>query len=126
MVKWRWDAIHRVTFKHFLGQQPLIGRAFNVGPMPMAGSHTTINNGNYSLQDPYDCRVGPSMRMIIDMAHPGRAHVINPPGQVGHRFSPHFRDLADFWLKGEYVVLETDENIIKKSGNDLLKLTPDK
>ena len=124
IIKWRWDRMHQITFKHFLGDQPLIGRVFNVGPLPMSGSHTTINNGNYNMQNPYDCRVGPSMRMIIDMANPGSAFVINPPGQVGHPFSPHFRDMADFWVNGLYVKLETDENIIKKSGNDLLKLIP--
>ena len=62
--------------------------------------------------------------MIIDMANPGSAFVINPSGQVGHPFSPHFRDMSDFWVNGLYVKLETDENIIKKLRNDLLKLIP--
>ena len=121
-ITWRWDKIHQVTFKHFLGDQPMLNRIFNVGPLPMAGSHTTINNGNYSLAEPYNCIVGPSMRMIVDMANPGRAEVINPPGQVGHPLSQHYRDQADYWLKGLYITLETDSTIIKKSGFDLLEL----
>ena len=46
IIKWRWDRMHQITFKHFLGDQPLIGRVFNVGPLPMSGRHTTIHNGN--------------------------------------------------------------------------------
>ncbi len=121
-IKWRWDLIHSVTFKHFIGKQPMIGRLLNVGPLPMGGGHTTINNGNYSLKDPYDCMVGPSMRMIVDMAQPGRAHVINPPGQVGHPLSRHFRDQVEFWLNGLYTTLDTDEKIIHNSGYDRLIL----
>jgi len=122
-IKWRWDQLHHVTFKHFLGDQPMINRIFNIGPFPMSGSHTTINNGSYSFKNPYDCIVGPSMRMIIDMANPGRAEVINPPGQVGHPFSNHYRDQADFWVSGLYITLETDTTLIRRSNFDLLELT---
>ena len=123
-IKWRWDKIHQVTFKHFLGDQPSLKKIFNIGPLPMDGSHTTINNGSYSLADPYECVIGPSMRMIVDMANPGKAEVINPPGQVGNPSSKHYRDQAQYWLNGFYITLETDSSVIRSSKCDLLELTP--
>jgi penicillin amidase len=112
-----------VTFKHFLGDQPMINRIFNIGPFPMSGSHTTINSTSYSFNDPYNFFVGPSMRMIIDMANPSKAEVINPPGQVGHPFSKHYRDQAEFWVRGLYITLETDTTLIRHSNFELLELT---
>ena len=122
-IKWRWDRLHRVTFRHFLGDQPLMSKIFNIGPFPMGGSNTTIDNGYYNFTKPYDCIVGPSMRMIVDMANPGRAEVINPPGQVGHPLSSHYRDQTEFWLNGLYLTLETDTTLIRNSNFDLLELT---
>ena len=64
------------------------------------------------------------MRMIVDMANPSHAEVINPPGQVGHPLSEHFRDLVDFWLNGLYIPLETNSTIIQNSSFDLVILKP--
>ncbi len=124
LIKWRWDRLHRVTFRHLLGGMAMTGKLFNVGPFPMGGSNTTVFNGTYSMLKPYDCIVGPSMRMIVDLARPKEAQVVNPPGQVGHPLSPHFRDQVELWLNGFYLALDADTANIRRSGMDKLRLVP--
>ena len=124
VIKWRWDSLHHVVFRHMLGSQPLAGKLFNVGPFPLGGSYTTVSSGAYLLIKPYDCVVGPSMRMIVNLANPEEAEVVNPPGQVGNPLSRHFRDQVEFWLNGLYITLNADTTLIRKRGLDVLRLRP--
>ncbi len=43
-----------------LSQLPLIGKYFNIGPVAMSGGSTTIKQTTR--------RLGPSMRMVVDLA----------------------------------------------------------
>jgi acyl-homoserine lactone acylase PvdQ len=65
------------------------------------------------------------MRMIVDLARPGRAAVVNPPGQVGHPLSRHYRDQVDLWLNGLTIPLDTDTMKVVRSDYDLLWLVPE-
>jgi len=115
MAKWRWDKLHTVMFRHFLGTETMPGKLLNIGPLPMPGSYTTVFNGGYDFNRPYSCIVGPSMRMIHDFAHPGQTSIINPPGQVAHPLSANFKDQVDFWLNGLYINLISDTSRVRRA-----------
>jgi penicillin amidase len=62
---------------------------------------------NLSVQDGDTGRhvAGPSLRLVLDVGDWDRSRAINAPGQAGDPASPHYRDLAPLWLKGETVPL---------------------
>jgi len=62
----------------------MIGSYFNIGPVPMSGSSTTIKQTTR--------RMGPSMRMIVDLGDLDHSMQNIPVGESGHRLSSHYKD----------------------------------
>ena len=60
-----------------------------------------------SSYDPATLRqaAGASFRVVIDVGDWDNSRAINAPGQSGDPASPHYRDLAPLWLKGDYFPL---------------------
>jgi len=109
-----------MTFRHVLGGEAMLGKILNVGPFPLGGGLTTVNNARYKLTDPYDCWVGPSMRMIVDFKDLTRTEIILPPGEVEHPLSHHFRDQAEMWVNGLYMDCKSDIKQIQEEGKELV------
>ncbi len=83
--RWDYGQYNELAIPHPVGGQlPLIGKYFNIGPVPMSGSSTTVKQTTR--------RLGPSMRMIVDLA--GLDHSLEnlTIGESGHRLSLHYRD----------------------------------
>jgi penicillin amidase len=59
---------------------------FNVGPFPIGGDGTTVNNGEYNFNKPYANNLGPSMRFIYDFSDKDNIYIVLPTGQSGHPF----------------------------------------
>ena len=66
------------------GQLPLIGKYFDIGPVPMSGSPTTIKQSTG--------RLGPSMRMIVDFSDLDHSLQNITIGQSGQPLSKHYKD----------------------------------
>jgi penicillin amidase len=82
--------------------QPL-DQVFNRGPHPIGGDTDTPCQTAMHPHDPYDNRAwAPSFRQIVDMGDLSRSVTSYPPGQSGQLGSPHYDDLIQPWLKGEY------------------------
>ncbi len=83
----RWDYGQFVELKiaqPVAGQLPLIGKYFNLGPTPMSGSSTTIKQTTR--------RLGPSMRMIVDLADLDKSLQNITAGESGQPLSRHYKD----------------------------------
>jgi len=106
---WRWGTIHTITFRHAFGQHSPIDKVVNIGPFPIGGAGTTVNNGEYFLYKPYENISGPSMRFIVDMANPSIAHTIIPTGQSGQPLHRHYKDQTQLWLDGRYKTTSMQE-----------------
>jgi penicillin amidase len=74
------------------GQLPLIGKYFNIGPVPMSGSSTTVKQTTR--------RLGPSMRMIVHLSDLERSLQNITIGESGHRFSTHYKDQWNAYYGG--------------------------
>ncbi len=82
---WRWGAYNELTIPHpVLGQLPLIGKYFNIGPVWMSGSSTTVKQTTR--------RLGPSMRMVVDLADLNGSFQNITIGESGHYLSTHYSD----------------------------------
>ena len=103
---WRWDRLHQVQMAHPLaGATDAATRSrLDVGPFAKQGGSDTVNVSSY---DPASLRQlgGASFRVVIDVGDWDNSRAINAPGQSGDPASPHYRDLAPMWLKGEYFPL---------------------
>jgi len=122
---WDWGNIHSLTFEHVLGKQKPLDRLFSLGPFPLGGSCTSVNNSMYALnKDNFHTIVGPSMRMIVDLSDRNNSLIVIPTGQSGNPLSKHFKDQTSDWLNGEYHKALSDSTQICNSDFDLLILKP--
>ncbi len=83
--RWDYGQFNSLTLAHPVGSQlPLIGSYFNIGPVAMSGSSTTIKQTTK--------RVGPSMRMIVDLSNLDGSMQNITIGESGQRLSSHYKD----------------------------------
>ena len=125
LLKWNWGNAHTLTHAHPLGQQKPLDSIFNVGPFKVAGGREVPNNLNYQVGPaPWSVRSGPSTRRVVDFAQPDKAVGINPLGQSGVLFDPHYADQAAFYAEGVYQPQHLSEADVKANRKSLLTLTP--
>jgi penicillin amidase len=81
-------------------QLPLIGTYFNIGPVEMSGSSTTIKQTSSAL--------GPSMRFVADLGNwDGSLNNIDI-GQSGQILSRHYKDQWDAYYVGRSFPMQFD------------------
>lgn len=131
---WQWGSLHKATFKHsFSGASSLLDKFINIGPFSVGGDGTTLFNTEYGFKEgiksyqlfdheKFDNILGPTMRYIFDFAKPDEFHMVLTTGQSGNFMSDHYRDMSEMWLRGNYVIVRTDEQSITSSGNTLFKI----
>jgi penicillin amidase len=123
--QWQWGKLQQALIEH-----PLAGAVdgptrakLNVGPMPKHGGAHTPNMSSY---DPRNFRqvAGPSFRVVLDVGNWDNSRAINAPGQSGDPDSPHYRDLAPMWLKGDYFALLYSRKRIEAATMRRIELLP--
>jgi penicillin amidase len=83
--RWDYGQFNELRMNHpVLGQLPLIGKYFDIGPVPMSGSSTTIKQTTR--------RLGPSMRMVVDLSDLDRSLQNITVGESGQALSRHYKD----------------------------------
>ncbi len=99
-INWMWGRIHTLELEHPLKSNAIVRAIYDSGPFPRGGNNTTVNNGEYSLDKPYHMKVGPSMRMIVDMGKSGMYFSL-PGGESGQILSPYYSNLLKNYLDGK-------------------------
>ena len=107
--QWRWGKVHQAVFKHALfGGIPVLKRFFSVR-VPVGGDGSTPDVAHISYRaGNFDAPWGPSMRAIYDLSDLNASLFMTAPGQSGQVLSPHYRDMAQSWAKGEYFQIRDD------------------
>ncbi|MBI2429773.1 MAG: penicillin acylase family protein [Ignavibacteriales bacterium] len=122
--EWRWGKLHTLTLKHPFGSVKVLEPVFNIGPIEVGGSGTTVNNGEYHLTSPYEMTLGPSMRTIVDFSNINGAMSVIPSGQSGQPLHEHYADQIPMWKNGEYHPMPFDEQAVSQQSKNILYLTP--
>lgn len=119
---WTWDKVHSIEFKHSIGEVPALRKYFNVGPFASVGGKDVINNLMYNLDSTgyYKVHSGPSTRRVIDFSNIENSMSISPTGQSGNPLSKHYKDQAEKYNKGEFVMMMLNEKEIKTAENKLV------
>ena len=126
-ARWRWDRLHHSFFPHPLANatDAATQARLNVGPMPKQGSGDTVNLSSYDARN-FRQYAGPSFRMVLDVGAWDNSRAVNAPGQSGDPASPHYRDLAPLWLKGEYFPLLFSRTKVEAAAVRRIELVPGK
>ena len=121
---WQWGNIHRVVFEHALGLKKPLDQVFNRGPFPIGGDTDTPCQTAIAPEDPYDNKAwAPSFRQIVDMGDLSKSVFSFPSGQSGHLGSPHYDDLIEPWLKGDYLPMLWTRGQVEDHARDRLILS---
>ena len=129
IANWTWGSAHQAVFDHpvFTGSGlPLLEDWFTVR-QPVGGDSSTVNVAVYSVRaGSFDVFHGPSLRAVYDLSDLESSRFMHAPGQSGHPWSDHYRDLAPMWAAGESFEMRTDwgpDNM--PDGMQILTLTPE-
>jgi penicillin G amidase len=91
--RWNYGSYNELTIRHPVGDKlPLLGPYFNVGPVPMSGSSTTIKQTTQIL--------GPSMRFVADLSGWDRSLNNLTIGESGQILSRHYKDQWNAYYAG--------------------------
>ena len=113
MAKWRWGRLLEWKLTHPVGKQlPLVDAFFNIGPVEMSGSGTTVKQTTATL--------GPSERMVVDVGNWDKSVQNLTVGESGHVASRHYRDEWRAYYTGTSFPMEF-EHI---SATDVLRVKP--
>ena len=125
--QWQWGKLHHNLMAHPLADvvDEATRKKLNVGPLPKHGGAYSPNQSTYRVND-FRQTNGPSFRVVVDVGRWDNSWAVNSPGQSGDPDSPHYRDLADKWLKGEYFPLLYSRAAIEKVTERRIVLQPAK
>lgn len=134
--EWRWEHLHTLTLEPTLfgraADNPdaptalklIVNNLLSKGPYPVRGHDMSINNGEYSWNDPFEMVLGPSIRRIVDFSNLSRSLSILPTGQSGNPLSQYYGDQTDSWLNGQYKFLYQDSTFFNENQYQTMQLVP--
>lgn len=122
---WQWGRLHHITFAHAFDPVPGLGHIFSQGPFPTGGDGDTVAQTSIRPDLPYDNNaISVSSRLIVDMGQIEQAEALHSPGQSGHLASPHYGDLIQPWLEGDYYRLLWQLEEVRAVAEACLTLEP--
>jgi penicillin amidase len=122
---WSWGKVHKLTFKHPLGQLPMMDKIFNIGPFHLGGSGLTLNRMGFNPTKPFQIVWGTSGRLIIDLNNPDNCISVLPTGQSGQPMDDHYRDQVQLFIQNLYHSNLMDTTKIVDAGWECLTLKPE-
>jgi penicillin amidase len=123
--KWAWGKLHKLTFRHILGRQPILAPAFDRGPFPIGGDGNTIwatFTTEFDLSHNYVG--GPPFRFIADLGDLAHTRGLLAPGQSEHIASPHYDDGIPAWFDQGYHIMLYNHKEIEDAAKERLALIP--
>jgi penicillin amidase len=113
IAEWDYGQWIQLRLAHPIGGElPLINRYFNIGPVPMSGSPSSIKQTTQ--------RLGPSLRMVIDLANLDQSQANLVTGESGHVLSRHYKDQWGAYYGGTSFPMQFD----KVDAKDTLVVNP--
>lgn len=111
---WEWDIVHSSQLHHPLGDAWPWDQLLNRDIAPDGWSDTVnaspggllCTDGICQSGDIFRAKAVYGYRQILNLADPSTLWFILLPGQSGQPFHPHYDDLMDEWLDGEYIPLK--------------------
>jgi penicillin amidase len=104
---WKWGKYRFLAIDHPVGSRlPVVGKLFNIGPVPMSGGSTTVKQTT--------ARLGPSERMDASTGDWDASLMEIPIGQSGNVASWHYKDQWAAYYYGTSFPMQF-KNVARKS-----------
>ncbi|HET7841223.1 MAG TPA: penicillin acylase family protein, partial [Terriglobia bacterium] len=114
---WQWGRMIPLTFQNRLTLAfPFLGRFLNVGPVPQAGTQTTVKQTTPT--------VGPSMRMVVDFSNLDDSVQNITLGESEQAMSEFYKDQFDAWYHGRSFPMLFSDDAVAKGARHKLVLEP--
>jgi len=124
-ANWQWGNIHKIQFRHvFSSGSGFLSRILDNGPYSVGGDGTTVFNTEYTFNEPFRVKLGPSMRFVYDFSNRNNIKYILPNGQSGHFMSSHYSDMTKLWLNKKYLNLHSDASAENMIDDEQIELIP--
>jgi penicillin amidase len=124
VTRWRYGAIHKMSYNHPLGMVKPLKKIFNRGPIPFGGDIDTVNMGSSLTNQPEVIVTVPSYRQIVNLADPKASLSIHHPGQSGHPASKHYDDFIKPWLRVEHHPMLFERGMVEENAAGTLRIVP--
>ncbi|MCE7734834.1 MAG: penicillin acylase family protein, partial [Candidatus Heimdallarchaeota archaeon] len=105
---WQWGKLHKITYRHVMGNSaPFLG-GLNKGPIAVNGSAFTINSYPDTLfksdmEPSFEAFRGSSFRLVIEVEIEWEnVKGLHAPGVSGHLTSDHYDDGYEDWISFSY------------------------
>ncbi len=99
--KWKWGRLLEWNFAHPVGKElPFVERFFDIGPVEMSGSGTTVKQTTGVI--------GPSERMVVDFGNLDRSVQNLTTGESGFVASAHYKDQWPAYYVGKSFPMQFD------------------
>ncbi|MGE3275878.1 MAG: penicillin acylase family protein [Vicinamibacterales bacterium] len=119
-----WGDIHTADLAHPLAHAEGAGGLFAVAPISRGGDGYTLL-ATTSLSETNAKQVaGASFAFVFDVHDWDRSTGLSTPGQSAMPLSPHYKDLADNWARGEYFPLVFSREAVEREAESRLTLQP--
>lgn len=106
IAAWRYGKLHTLTFTHPFSQNEKLREIVNIGPFEVGGCNTTLNNGEWDFNAPYNVHVGASMRQIVDLGDTTNyMRSVITSGASGQPLNRYYKNQTVLWLSNGYVGL---------------------
>jgi|GEM_PF-465640 penicillin G amidase len=125
-----WGSLHKATFRHPIGKYvsslEKIAPIFDVGPVGVGGDQDTVNASNIKpSKDAWNfaSSVGPTLRVLVDMADDEKLYANLALGESGQLISSYRSDQQKAWLKLEPHAMAVSDKQLERQTQHKLILT---
>ena len=119
VLEWDWSDLHAAPLRN----PTLSGRLFERGPVPVSGSHDTIEATSWDAASGYATVTAPAARLVTNLSDPDASRWIVSTGASGHAFADHYTDQADAWAVGRDLPWRFTPAALNKQAHSTLRLT---
>lgn len=120
-----WGTLHKVTFRHPIAKyNSSFAPILDIGPSSVGGDQDTVSAANIKpSKDAWNflSSVGPTLRMLIDMADDEKIYSNLSLGESGQLISPYRADQLPAWLKMEpHAMAVSDKQVDRQEKHKLI------
>lgn len=123
-----WGTLHKATFRHpickYVPSLEKLAFLLEIGPTSVGGDQNTINASNVKASKDswnFASAIGPTMRLLTDMADNDKLYANLSLGQSGQLLSPYRQDQLKAWLAFEpHAVAFSAKQLEKQSQHKLI------
>jgi len=124
--KWEWGKMHRIKFKHQMGNIAPFKWFWNSSSKAYTGDLSTVKPGTFTdiHTKPYNANHGASMRHIIDFGNFEKSDLIITTGESGRWLSPYYKNQEKLWYNQKYININTNKETLKNEAIGITILMP--